>query len=62
LGWEGCAPPESVRAALLALLDDRGSSYIPDEMAEAFNDATKAALALAFARFAEETQGPGAGE
>ncbi len=39
-------------------MHERGSSYIPDDVAEAFRDATKAALSLAFARFAEETAGP----
>ena len=58
LSYRGFQPPESVRRALHELTHEREWSYIPDDVAEAFNDATKAALSLAFARFAEKTAGP----
>jgi hypothetical protein len=56
VSYNGHPPPEDVRHALYKLTHERESANIPAEMTQMMNDATKAALSLAFARFAEETK------
>ena len=61
VSYGGEVPPEDIRLALLALLNRDGDD-LPAGFVAAMQEATREVLRRAFVMFAEEVDGPVAGE